>query len=221
MEFLVNELKKEVLEPVTQPTKTEPITINKVVLLDCSGSMDGSKIENAINGINEEIQSLKQETNIEYLYTLITFQSNDVDIKYLKKPIKDVSSIKFRAFGGTPLYDAIGKAYEIFGKETSKTLVNIFTDGEENQSCRYYRSQIQNLISTHDHITTTFVGTEFDVNQVQRDLGIEKSNTLSYDGTGQGLRKTMESTITATKSFAADVSRGVDVKKGFYKKINN
>lgn len=219
LEFLVNEIKKEVLEPVTQPTEIKPTKIQKCVLLDRSGSMRGSKLNNAINGINEEIESLKNE-DVDYIYTLIIFDST-IEVIVNQQPIKTVSKISFMDRGYTALYDALGKAFELFAESTDKVLINIFTDGEENASRKYTRNQIKDLINKYDHITTTFVGTEFDVHQVQRDLGIEKTNTLSYDGTGQGLKMSMESTITATKSFAADVSRGVDVKKGFYKKINN
>ena len=222
LDFLLEKIKDSIFEPppikVEETKVTEPITIEKCVLLDCSGSMEGSKLTNAINGINEEIEALKKE-DTNYLYTLITFEGFTVKTINLKTPIKEVNQVYFRSGGRTPLLDAIGKAYDLFCSSKNKVLINIFTDGEENSSQKYTRSQINRLIKGYDHITTTFVGTKFDVEQVQRDLGIDQSNTLSYDGTGQGLKMSMETTITATKSFANDVSRGVDVKKGFYKKI--
>ncbi len=221
-DFLLEKIKDSIFEPTTikvEETKvTEPITIHKCVLLDCSGSMAGSKLNNAINGINEEIEALKKE-DTNYLYTLITFSGYQIKTINLKTPIKDVDKVYFKASGSTSLLDAIGKAYDLFYSSKNKVLINIFTDGEENSSQKYTRDQINEMIKKYDHITTTFVGTKFDVEQVQRDLGIDQSNTLSYDGTGQGLKMSMETTIIATKSFANDVSRGVDVKKGFYKKI--
>lgn len=218
MSFLLGKITEDIIGVVSPITS---LVVHKCVLLDCSGSMSGSKLNNAIKAINDEIEALKLEDGkvVNYLYTLITFEEYTVNTVKLRIPIKEVEYVSFYPGGYTPLYDAIGKALLEFALEPNKVLINIFTDGEENSSCNFNKNQIKELINKYEHITVTFVGTKEDVISVQKDLNIKRSNTMSYDGTGEGLKKTMIDTVTATIEYSSRVSRGEDVKKGFYKSI--
>jgi hypothetical protein len=65
--------------------------------------------------------------------------------------------------------------------------------------------------------TITFIGTEADTRFVINNLNIDASNTISYDGTAQGLQETMVYTSSARSAYTDKVLKGEDVSKGFYK----
>lgn len=64
----------------TKTTDKKP-TIHIVDILDCSGSMFGTKITNANKGIYEGIENLKKDNSINYLYTICGF-SYSTDIQF-------------------------------------------------------------------------------------------------------------------------------------------
>lgn len=201
-------------------------TVHIVNLLDRSGSMGGIKLENAVAGINAEIDKFKKENNINYNFSLITFDDN-IKTEYFNKPVKTVGYFRGYAGGTTALYGAIGETLsKLKGmKDSQRVLVNIFTDGGENASVGTYKSaeSIKNLIKECEKLgfTITFIGTEFDVQEVNRRINIDLSNTLVHDNTGAGVEQAFRSKMSATLSYSASVSRGVaqeELTKGFYSK---
>ena len=230
IEDYLNNLQHKVLcgevyeEEQTTSAKTKP-TIHIADVIDCSGSMSGDKIRGAIAGINDGIEKLKKDTTAVYLYTLCHF-SNYSDIKFegVGRHIENVSSISFRTRGSTALYDAIAETIEIIGSaknEGEKVLINVYTDGQENDSRKFSSVKLSKLIeeSKSKGYTVTFVGTERDTQTIINKLGLDASNTLSYDGSAQGLSKSMEATSIARSAYSAAVVDGLDVSKGFYKNI--
>ena len=204
-----------------------PKTIHIVDVLDCSGSMSGAKIRNATKGINEGIAELKTNTeNVKYTYSVCDFASRgDINYKHFIKNINKVqSNLSFNSRGMTALYDAIGETILAIKKEikrADKVLVNIYTDGGENGSRDFDKGDIAELIkSTKDQITVTFIGTEDDTRNMIRNLNIDESNTLSYDGTAAGLDASLQNTRSSRVGYATAVSKGEDVSKGFYKQLN-
>lgn len=200
--------------------------IHIVDILDCSGSMAGGKIRNAVEGINNGILELKKSTeNIDYTYTLCDFSSHDdIQFRYLANSISEVKSINVRDRGMTALNDAIGSTLtkiETKRLPEDKVLINIYTDGGENDSRLYTINAISKLISAvkEKGVTITFIGTETDTASAIKNYGIDNSNTLSYDGSSEGLFKTMSATQSARASYSSKVSKGQDVKTGFYKNI--
>lgn len=196
-------------------------TIHIVDVLDRSGSMVGAKIEAAMKGINQGIKKLTEETSVNHTYSLIKFDTK-VDVVHLKQDPNTVKEVFFRVGDMTALNDAIGKAIELFQNTTDKVLINVYTDGAENMSRKYTREAIKTLIeSVKDHITVTFIGTEDDVRKVVSTMSIDLSNTLSYDGTGKGLEKSITATLESRVKYSANVAAGNDVRTGFYKEIVN
>lgn len=210
---------------VAKTSKVKP-TIHIVDIIDCSGSMSGEKIRSAVLGINNGIENLRKDTKANYKYTLCDFSdSRDINFKYSNSDLIDVKSINFGDRGMTALYDAIGitlNKVNQFKDSKDKVLVNIYTDGGENGSISYSESSINQLINElkSKGFTVTFIGTERDTMNVISKLGIDKSNTLSYDGSAQGLKMSMEKTVTARAMYSTAVADGQDVSKGFYKNIN-
>jgi hypothetical protein len=235
IEFLKNNV-KPAKTPVTSTSskntktkksssKTKLTTIHVVDILDRSGSMSGLKIKNAIEFLNKgvkELQSSKLE--IDYTHTYCQFNSS-IELKYVSKPVKEVQKINSTPGGSTSLYDAIGSTLQeltkYLGKKDCKVLVNIYTDGGENSSTKFSASKVAELVEQYNsqNFTITFVGTPQDVDFVTNRLKVHKSNTLSYDGSGAGLEKALNKTLTSRSAYAMSALAGEDVKVGFYKDI--
>lgn len=200
-------------------------TVHNVHILDVSTSM-WSKIVNACKGINQENADLRKETEVKYTNTFFVFSSGPSHVKnrYYMQPVDCTPEVNEGCTGSTALYDAIGEVItriRVNKKYDEKVLLKIFTDGEENSSRTWNATSIRNLIAEveNEGFTVTFVGTERDVRNVVDNLHVDFSNTLSHDNTAEGVLNAFTQTRGSTMSYAANVSRGLDVKKGFYKKF--
>ena len=205
--------------------KKEIPTIHIVDIIDCSASMMGSKINSAIEGINKGIKDLQSKNDAKYLYTLCDFSSYG-DIKYLHSatPINIVDKIEFKTRSATALYQASCKTIDLMDKiianSGNKVLVNIYTDGEDNNSREFTNEAPQKIKAAQENgYTITFIGTDRDVERMINTMHIDRSNTLAYDGTSQGLYKSMSLNSMARSTFSSAVAEGKDVSKGFYKEV--
>lgn len=218
-------------EPATKPaktttkkSKTEKPIIYVVDILDISGSMSGIKFLNALKGINSSLKELKEENNIKYFHLFTTFNhivSVGQVVEVSKAIIRNIA-----CSGTTALFDGIGKTLDSLKtvvKDGEKVLVNIYTDGGENSSLSYKSKDISSMIEELQSkgYTITFVGTNYDVEEVQRVLKIKKGNTLSYDGSAKGLEKAMGMTNIARTTYSKAVLDGEDVSDNFYHKVMN
>lgn len=212
----------------TSAAKVRP-TIHIVDIIDCSGSMSGSKLDSAIEGINGGVSNLQMQKglNVDYMYTLCNFsEPNYINISNTL-PIRDVKKISFRARSSTALNDAVGKSIETILERRSsnqdKVLINIYTDGQENSSVRYNNSSLSELIERvkGEGVTVTFIGTERDTANVIKNLSIEQTNTLSYDGTAKGLSKSMSVNSLARTDYSQAVLKGEDVTRGYFKNLDS
>lgn len=206
-------------------TTTEIPTIHIVDVIDCSGSMMGTAIRNAIKGINDGISKLREDkAKVEYTYSLCDF-SNDINYSYFLNKLSEVGKVEFGTRSSTSLYDAVGATLRKVQKAINpgdKVLVNIYTDGGDNSSNTFTVHTAGKLIEElKENFTVTFIGTEFEVKNIIRNMKIDASNTLAYDGSAQGLAKTMAATNVARSSYSKGVASGQNVSMGFYKNITN
>lgn len=226
LNHLVKQVEVEDSEEVSpQPEvsgNTERLKVHIVNILDVSTSMTwGGKLDKALEGLNSEVSEFKNDAGVDYLYTLVRFSSSvmkDID----KKDINTVGIIKSGTIGTTALYDAVGKTLTELLNSVSKgekTVVKIFTDGEENCSKYFTASKVSELVESckANDITVTFVGTANDVNHVVRNLKIDASNTLSHDNTARGVADSFTVNMQATRSYVAKAKAGEDTITGFYK----
>lgn len=233
-------MRVDLKQKIEQPKKIKVSgIIHNVHILDSSYSMKtNNKYNNAIEGINSDINNIREESkkfsNIKSTISLVEFSSFDqIMFRNWLVPIeKDILITKNLIGRDTALYQTIGETIEklLNNKEKEdKVLLKIFTDGQENGSKGKYASTgfgkycptLANLIKKvekEDNFTITFVGTPRDTTNIASSLSIDLSNTLSYDNTGAGVRRSFEKTIEATQSYYSGASAREDVSKGFYTK---
>lgn len=221
-------LESQVSKPMATPEKVSETTAQKPVVIvidviDCSGSMSGPKVNNAIQGINSGVYEMKKETLVDYKYAICDFAGRgDCNVSPIKD-IKDVSPFRFTTRGMTALNDAVANVLtKAKGEKTpeQKVLVNIYTDGGENNS-RVSQREVKELVNECEAngFTITFIGTEQDTRDIINDYNIKESNTQSYDGTARGLQESMVMNMNARGSYADKLSKGLDVTVGFFKEV--
>lgn len=214
-------LEASVVSSVTTTAVTNPV-IHNVHILDTSGSMAGLKLQNAVKGINAELEELKKDAEVTYKQTIVTF--NDyIHVIHKNEPIHNVPKINVSSGGMTALYQAICETIEDILKTNTgeKVLIKIFTDGEENNSRGKFKVayEVSKTIKEAEakNCTVTFVGTQQDVNSIIRKLSIDSTNTLVHNNTGEGVEDAFSKSLSATRSYSKKVLAGEDVLTGFYK----
>jgi len=208
----------------------EKPTIHNVVLLDATGSMVGSKYDNAKIGITKELDWLITQTDVNYTATVQEFihqdYSQDVKTKThgLLVPPKNLA-LHFNGANGnnTPLYKAVLDIISQIKCKTDsseKVLLKVYTDGDNNRldhfqsSCKDKIKEVQS-----QNFTVTFVGTKSDLRRIINDLGLEESNCLEIENSGAGFAEAFNASFIATQTYSQKVLKGEDVTTGFYKKL--
>lgn len=222
----VEEYEQMLLAELSEETVEKP-TIHIVDIIDCSGSMAGGKIGAAMEGVDAGIEKLKEDSNLaNYTYSQCLFSfSNDIKLPYQLVDVTTVKKSNFKAGGYTALNDAVGLTLQMISEARKtadeKVLVNIYTDGQENDSRKYSDKTIKELIKKLEdlNVTVTFVGMKDDVRNVIANFGVDVSNTAVYDGSAGGFADMMSTTLNARSVYTTNVAQGLDVKKGFYKNI--
>lgn len=105
------------------------------LVIDCSGSMYGKKMDDAKNAAMEVVKSLDPQD----LVSIVTFESN-VDVKLRPMTASDGSSIvgaiqSIQANGGTALYGGMAAALQLLKQASTPNTINrmeVFSDGEPN-----------------------------------------------------------------------------------------
>ncbi|MCI7333233.1 MAG: VWA domain-containing protein [Mollicutes bacterium] len=180
--------------------KTRDNEMDVVFLLDRSGSMSGIE-KDTIGGYNSYIDSQRGK-NVKV--TTILFDDkyevlhNRVDVDNIKK----LTNKEYYVRGCTALLDAIGKTIrEMEDKNPNKVIFIITTDGYENASTKYNKSQIKELISVHKDWKFMYIGADIDSYSEGRSLGIKDEFIANYKKTDRGISKLYNALTTASKLF--------------------
>ena len=188
-------------------------------VLDRSGSMSSvkSKVLSGFNEYVEEMKSSEEPTVIR----LNAFDSHTNDVIYDFEDINDVRKLSEADYipeGLTPLYDAIGQGISATRKflepapTESQVIFTIMTDGLENASVEYDRSDIFDLISKMEAQGWNFVylGANQDSWGAGESMGIRHQNISNYDASNPdtALHTLSQSTKRARSSMREN--RNVD-----------
>lgn len=171
-----------------------------IFLLDRSGSMGGIE-KDTIGGYNSYIDSQRGK-NVKVTTVLfddkyeVLHNREDVD------NIKKLTNKEYYVRGCTALLDAIGKTIrEMEDKNPNKVIFIITTDGYENASTKYNKSQIKELISVHKDWKFMYIGADIDSYSEGRSLGIKDEFIANYKKTDRGISKLYNALTTASKLF--------------------
>lgn len=159
-----------------------------IFLLDRSGSMGGIE-KDTIGGYNSYIDSQRGK-NVKV--TTILFDDkyevlhNREDVDNIKK----LTNKEYYVRGCTALLDAIGKTIrEMEAKNPNRVMFVITTDGYENASKEYNKSQIKELIESHKDWKFMYIGANIDSYSEGRSIGIDDSFIANYEKSEKGVRK--------------------------------
>lgn len=159
------------------------------VVLDRSGSMQSCLLD-AQGGLNAFVDTQKQQPG-ECSYTLVEF---DTTYHFVHRgvPIKDVPEYKLVPRGNTALLDAVGRAINETGERLDKlpehekpslVVFVIVTDGAENASKEFTRSQVREMIERQQNTYNwqfTFLGANHNAFREATSLGISASAVAQY-----------------------------------------
>ena len=171
--------------PNRQPDRApQPLYIT--LILDESGSMQSCKGA-ALAGFNHYLASLREEP-ADTRFTLTLFNAGKTEVRYQSAPVATVQELDvetYRPQDGTPLYDAIGRTLSLARQEApalAKKLCVILTDGQENASQEYKRTQVFDLIKSCEQQGWAFLylGADHDVWAAGGDLGIAGDSRISF-----------------------------------------
>ncbi|WP_295612803.1 vWA domain-containing protein [uncultured Methanobrevibacter sp.] len=169
-----------------------------IFLLDKSGSMYGSE-KDTIGGFNSIIKEQKSD-EVQAKVTTILFD-HEYEMLYKRKDLFDVDELtekEYQVRGSTALLDAIGRTIITMQKEISgKVLFVITTDGRENSSVEFTKTQIKNLI-TNSNWEFLYLGADIDSYGEAAGIGINQERVANYRKTADGINEMYNSVSKAT-----------------------
>ncbi len=159
------------------------------LVVDRSGSMETIRAD-AEGGINEFIRRQAQEPG-ETLLTLVQF---DTEYEFVHRGVHigDVPCYELVPRGMTALLDAVGRAINETGERLSKmaeedrpglVIFVIMTDGLENSSHEFTKSQIKEMIQRQQEVYSwrfTFLGANQDAFAEAHEMGMQLAAAANF-----------------------------------------
>lgn len=159
-----------------------------VFLLDRSGSMTGTE-DDTIGGYNSYINSQKNN-NVNVTTILFDDKYEVLNRNTPISKIKKLTKEEYYTRGSTALLDALGRTISYMDELKKKKVIFIITtDGYENASTIYTKSDIKKLISVHDNWEFVYIGADIDSYSEASSLGIRTSNIANYEKSKEGISK--------------------------------
>ena len=189
-----------------------------VLIIDRSGSMSSIRAvtENGIRSFIEEQQAVGGHATL----SLYQFDHEHETVHSFAQ-LANVPAYFLLPRGSTALLDAIGFAFTKEGEKLAhmseyvrpgKVVVVIATDGGENSSSEYKRSQIKDMITTQQDAygwQVTYIGANQDSFAEAGDIGIVGAATMDYAATTRGTQSAWRGVSTASAGFASGQSATV------------
>lgn len=200
------------------------------IVLDRSGSMQ-SIADDTIGGFNKFLQDQKKVSG---KATVSLIQFDDVyEEVYIGKDLQEAKELTKETFvprNQTALLDAIGKTINKTGEwlknipeaiRPGKVIFVIMTDGQENASKEFTRTQIFDMIK---HQTDSykwafvFLGANQDAIQAGASMGIGKGSSWTYSATSDGTKKAFFSMSSGVSSMRSSNLNAADyaTKVGYF-----
>ncbi len=203
------------------PEKKKVLPKDVIFVIDVSGSMSGEKIEQAKKGLKFFIEHLNPRDR----FTIIAFST---DLNVFKGRLEKATGSaknkakkfveKLEALGGTNIYDALRKAFEISAREGGKSYIIFLTDGQPTVGQTDEKS-ITELVRQSLKEEKVFVfGVGYDVNTVLLDeIASIGCGAVEYVEPNSNLELVLTSFFTKIKYPALEKIKlefkGIDVSK--------
>lgn len=203
------------VKPVTSVKSNEEKVLEflPILVLDSSLSMD-TKYKAASEGLQKLGKEFQEGIFIEFS------ELDRIEILDFKNGI---IPNRFHRGGATALNETILKVFDKIQQIGKKCLINIFTDGGNNEhgTCNTPKAKvlIQKLIEQQH--TFSFVCTKEDLNTIKNTYGVPESNILTYENNAEGVSQAFKMSIDATRMYKSSLAKGEDVTLGFYSKVLN
>lgn len=202
--------------------------VELVFILDRSGSMSGLELD-TIGGFNGMLDKQKQ-TPGEAIVSTVLFD-DAFEVLHNRKQISEIKPITEKEYfvrGSTALLDSIGrsivKIISIYrrlkdNEKPEKTVFVITTDGMENASREFSRSQIKEMIEYQKEKFNwefIFLGANIDAISTARDFGIREDRVANYHSDKKGTQlnyKVISETISelrVNKNIRSDWKDEID-----------
>ena len=180
--------------------KKDKKIMDVVFILDRSGSMHGME-KDTIGGYNGYIADFKKKNA---KITTVLF-NNSYEMITERKDVKEVSaltSVEYSVGGCTALLDAIGKSIKFMEKEIAeKVMFIITTDGYENASREFNKSQIKEMIQGHTEWEFIYIGADIDSYGEGESIGIRRSNIANYKKDEAGVATMFRAVNLASENY--------------------
>lgn len=180
-------------------------------VLDQSGSMEVMGKE-PIQSLNNFIKEQKKDGD--FIFTLCFFNHDVTIVKdsVHSSTLEDFKEEEYNPDGLTALFDAIGKTM-CTGKESSKVIFIILSDGCENSSREYSRSMIKKITKEKESKGWKFIylGANQDSYLESNKMGLRAGISCDYEYNDTGLRNVMRSTsdtvrVLRTQNFETSLT---------------
>lgn len=180
--------------------KKDKKIMDVVFILDRSGSMHGME-KDTIGGYNGYIADFKKK---DAKITTVLF-NNSYEMITERKDVKEVSTLtsaEYSVGGCTALLDAIGKSIKFMEKEKAeKVMFIITTDGYENASREFNKSQIREMIQGHTEWEFIYIGADIDSYGEGESIGIRRSNIANYKKDEAGVATMFRAVNLASENY--------------------
>ena len=206
--------------------KEKKVKIYHLIILDNSASM-GHVTMQTIEGVNTQLESMRSDAKEfeeqEHIACLVQF-GDKVQYSIWKQPVDTVENLTNKTYiangWSTAMCDAIGgginglrnEIVEDLKNEDTKVFVNIFTDGYENSSKEFSKSDCKELVEEVQETgqwVVAMVGCEESVFEEAEKMGIAQGNTVQYARGAVGTQVAMDHLARARHKMSDDVSKGL------------
>jgi len=210
-------------ETTTTP-EDQALPVHLYVLLDRSGSMQSIHAE-TVAGFNAFLAG-QQINGADARLTLVQFDDQDVaDTVIDDLPIRQVRPLRgrdFRPRGATPLLDATAQLVaraKAHGEKPDAPAENVvmvtITDGLENASQEFSRTDVRNLVAQREAAGWTFVflSAGLDAYSEARSFGYADGSVQSWAGDGEGASMAFASVSAAVANLRSSTRIGMPIDR--------
>ena len=175
----------------------------------------------AIGAVNSYLRQVKDDGEMEATISLITFDSQSIDIIRDKVPAGscvELTASEYQPRASTPLLDAVGQGVTLLDKRKQpgeRCILAVMTDGLENASREYTKETIKTLLDRkqqEENWLVLYLGANHDAWEQARAIGLHAGNVAAFDK--QAVAASMAAVGARSKRYAMAADATKEVASG-------